>query len=152
MQCCVEPLGKIAQGFYLRDVVPRVLRQHWTEFFLPMLSGASRAKLCRVFTCAMLSQNIKTTLNRIFPAHCCYEPQRQYWTRFCPCAGFSRVSETTLHKVLTVQWRVKSIKRTLHRIFSCPMLPGASPTTSHNPFNVQCCHTSIKTRSYRNFL
>ena len=26
-------LGNIAQGFYLCNVVPRVLRQHWTEFF-----------------------------------------------------------------------------------------------------------------------
>ena len=33
-------LANITQGFYLCNVVPRVLRQHWTGFFPAMLSEA----------------------------------------------------------------------------------------------------------------
>ena len=50
-----------------------ILRQHWTGFFPvhTMLSRASWATLHKVFTCGiMLSQDFKTTLNRIF-SYCC---------------------------------------------------------------------------------
>ena len=34
MQCCVEHRGQHCKGFYLYNVVPRVLRQQWSELFL----------------------------------------------------------------------------------------------------------------------
>ena len=46
-----------AQDFYLYNVVPRELRQHWKVFFsCAMLPGASWTTLHKVFTCAMSSE------------------------------------------------------------------------------------------------
>ena len=33
LQCCLESLWEHCTNFYLCNVVPRVLRQHWTGFF-----------------------------------------------------------------------------------------------------------------------
>ena len=104
VQCCLEPLRehctrnvencarllsvqicpKKITGFYLCNVVPRVLRQHWTGFFLVHFSLEPQGQHClgyllvqccpknikttlnRIFSCAMLSGASRTTLNRIF--------------------------------------------------------------------------------------
>ena len=48
VQWCLSLLD-ITQAFYLCNIVPRVLRQHWTGFFCALLSGASRTTLHREY-------------------------------------------------------------------------------------------------------
>ena len=55
-------LSNIAQGFYLCNVVPRVLRQHWTGFFSVQHSIAPGFYLCNVVPVVL----------------------RQHWTVFIP--------------------------------------------------------------------
>ena len=105
-------LDNIAQGFYLCcNVVPRVLRQHWTGFF--SCNGVWRT-LHKVFTCVMLFQRVlRQHWRKFFPfIQCCLEASGQHCTRLLP-----------------VQCCPKRIKMTLNRIFSCAMLSGASRTT-----------------------
>ena len=53
--------------FFLYNVVPRILRQHWT-WFLPVQCCPKTIKktLKRIFSCAMWSGASMTTLHRVF--------------------------------------------------------------------------------------
>ena len=112
-----------------------LFRPHCTGFFFcAILSGASWAILCRIFSCAMLSGASRITWvftcamlsqeywKGFFLVQCCLEPQRQR------CIGF-----------LTVQCCRKSIKATLNRFFSlhCCLEPQGQYCIRFLP--VQCC-------------
>ena len=140
-------LDNIAQSLYLRNVVPRVLRQHWTGFF-PMQccpkTGFSLVQCCpksikttlnKIFSSAMLCGASWTILHKsfylcnvvprvlrqhwtgIFPLQCCLEPLGQHSTKFLP-----------------VKCCPKSVKTTLKVIFSCPTFSEASLTKLHKVF------------------
>ena len=98
-------LGNIAQSFYLCNVVPRVLRQHWTEFyhvqysleplwqhctkFLPVqcCPKSINTTFSRIFSCAMLSGSSCTTLHKVFSVTCNVVPRelRKHRTGFLLC-------------------------------------------------------------------
>ena len=97
VQCCPKSIttllnrifscGMFSQGFYLYNVVPKVLRQHWTGFFPLQCCLEPIEQHCKKFLPVQcFPKSIKTTLNSIFS-----------------CEKFSRVSRTTLHRVLHVQ-------------------------------------------------
>ena len=104
--------------FDLCNVIPRVLRQHWAEFFLmqcclePLREyciGFSAVNCCptsikttlhAIFSDAMLSGAFRATLHWFFLIQSCLEPLRQHCIEFWP-----------------VQCFPKSIKNTLNRIF-----------------------------------
>ena len=129
VQCYLDLLS-IKQGFYLCNVVPRVLRQHWTWFFYvqcclePLEQHRTRILPVAVQCC---SKRIKTARKRIFS-----------------CTMFYGTSRTTLHRVFPVQCCPRSIKTTLHRIFSYSMLFGASWATLHNISTCVMFSKSIK--------
>ena len=55
-----------SQSFYLCNVVPRVLRQHWIRFVPVQCCPKSiKTTLGRIFSCAMLSEASWTTLHKI---------------------------------------------------------------------------------------
>ena len=57
VQCCLESLGQYCTGFYLCNVAPRVLRQHWTEFFhVECCLEPLGQHYTRYFSCKVLSQ------------------------------------------------------------------------------------------------
>ena len=114
-------LGNIARSFYPHKVFQKVLRQHWTGFFLVQRCLGHIGQHCTRFLPVQCRPKsiMKTKLNRIFPVHCCYEPQGQH------CIGFS-----------PVQFCSKSIKTTWNRIFSCEILYGVSWATLHKAFPV----------------
>ena len=66
MQCCLEPLGQHGKGFYLCNVVPRVLRQNCTGLFYAMLSGASPTIWYGLWPAQSCLKSIKTTFHRVF--------------------------------------------------------------------------------------
>ena len=105
----------IAQGFDLRNVLPRVLRQHCPErsliqsFLKPL--GKDRIRFSALQCCR---KSIKTTLYKIFIIKSCLEPLGKHFIGF-----------------LVLQCCPKSIKTTLHRTFSYEKLSGASPTIFH---------------------
>ena len=126
VQCCLESLGQHCIGFCLYHVVPIVLRQDWTKFFLVMLSGASRATLhntghyfsffmffLRNVLCRLLDNNasgvnlcnvfprvLRQHWTRFFPVRCCLKPQGQYCIGFLSVNIVPRVSShgTALHR------------------------------------------------------
>ena len=70
---------------FFTNVVPRVLRQHWTGFLSSaMFPGVSRTTLHRIFPVQCCRRSIKTTLHMLFS-----------------CAILSGGSWTTLNKVFT---------------------------------------------------
>ena len=80
-------LDNIAQGFYLYNFVPRVLRQYWTGFFPVCCCLEPQGQHCTKVLKLLVQccpKRIKTTLNRIFS-----------W------AMLFGVSRTTLHRVFT---------------------------------------------------
>ena len=146
-------LDKIAKGFQLGNVFPRVLRQFCTGFLLmhccmeplgyycvsfwPAQSCLKSIEITfqRIFSYAMLSGASRTTLHRIFYL-CNVVPRvlRQNCTGFLMqcyveplglyCIGF-----------WPAQCCPKTIKTTLHRVFSYTKLSGASWTTLHKVFS-----------------
>ena len=108
-------LDKIAQGFHLSNIAPRVLRKHCTEFFLLQSCLGLLEQNCIGFLPAQFCpKSIKRTLRRIFSNTKLSDAIRQH------CIGPS-----------AAQCCPKSIKTTLHMIFSYSMLYGAFLTTLH---------------------
>ena len=84
VQCCLEPLRQHCIGFFLRNFAPGVLRQYCTRFFLtqcclePLTQGfiefwpvqycskSINTKLCRIFSCAMLSGASRSISHRFW--------------------------------------------------------------------------------------
>ena len=67
MQCCLGSLSdNIAQDFYLRNVVPRVLRQNYAEFFSKFCLEPLGQHCTGFLPVQCCPKSIKTTLNRIF--------------------------------------------------------------------------------------
>ena len=62
------------QGFYQRNVVPVVLRQHCTGFFLEQYCRELLRKKCTGF---LSLQCCPRNIHRIFLMRCCLEPLRQ---------------------------------------------------------------------------
>ena len=105
MQCCLEPQGQNYIEFSLCTVVPGVLTQCCTGFFLcnSQCCLDPLGQICshKVFICEMLSQEYQGNINSIFS-----------------CALLSGASRTTLHEVFTCSMLShKSIKTALNRIF-----------------------------------
>ena len=117
VHCYLEPRIQHCKRFYRYNVVLRVLRQHWKEFFpvqffwsLLLDNTAQGFYLCNV-----VSRVLRQDWTRFVPVCVpvfCLEPQGQYWIRFLP-----------------VQCCLKSINTTLKGIFSWAMFSGASWTT-----------------------
>ena len=78
-------LGNIAQGFYLCNVVPRILRQHWTGF-----------SMCNVVWSLLDNIAQGFYLYNVLPS-----VLRQHRTRVFSCAMLSGASWTTMHKIST---------------------------------------------------
>ena len=78
-------LGNIAQGFYLCNVVPRILRQHWTGFSMCNVVGSLLDNIAQGFY-----------LYNVLPS-----VLRQHRTRVFSCAMLSGASWTTMHKIST---------------------------------------------------
>ena len=120
LQCCFKPLGQhcigprlhkpltlngtffvfkvvwslsdnIAQGFYLCNVVARVLRQHCTGFFLIQSCLEHLGKYCIGFSAVKCSpKSIKARLNKIFSDAMLSEAFRIILHRVFICAMLSQ--------------------------------------------------------------
>ena len=95
MQCCLKPLGQLAQGFYLLrqhgtgffryNVVQRELRQHWTRCFLVKCCLEPQGQHYIEYLLEQYCpKSIKTTLNMIFSYAMLPEASWQHCTRFLP--------------------------------------------------------------------
>ena len=78
-------LDNIAQSFYLCNVVPRLLRQHWTRS-VPV-------------QCCL--EPLEQHCTKFLPVQCCSKTIKATLNKICFCATLSRTSWTTLHKVFT---------------------------------------------------
>ena len=129
-------LNNIGQGFYLHNVVPRVLRQHWRRFFLynvawSLLDNMAQDYFSYFAQCCR--KKIKTTLKKIFLVPCCLQPQgryigfflwnifpralRQHSTRFFIVQCYWQPLGQHCTRLLPVQCCPKSITTTLNWIF-----------------------------------
>ena len=78
-------LGNIKQGFYLCNVVPRVLRQHWTSFFQCNVVWSCMDNMAQGFFSYFVQccpKRIKTTLKKVFLVQCCLQNQGQHYIGF----------------------------------------------------------------------
>ena len=113
VQCCLQPQGQYYIGFFLWNIVPKVLRKHCTGFFPVQCYLQPLGQHCtRFLPVQCCPKSIKTTLNKIIPVQCCLEAVGQHCTRLLP-----------------VECCPRRIKTILNRTFSCAMLSGASRTT-----------------------
>ena len=95
----------ITQGFYLCDVVPKVLRRHWTEFL--------HVKCClEAYWTIFITRVFYLWLYNVAPRE--FKTPR---TRINSCVMSSRTSRTALHRVFLVQCCSRSIKKTLSQDF-----------------------------------
>ena len=115
MQRCLE---NIAQGFYLCNIVPRVLRQDWTKFFTSTVVWRFLDNITQgIYLCNVVPRELRQHWTGFFLVQYCLNPQGQH------CLGY-----------LLVQCCPKSIKKTLNRIFYCAMLSGTSWATLRKVF------------------
>ena len=64
------------------NIVPRILRQHWTRFFPVWCCLEPQGQYCIGYLPVQCCpRSIKTTLNRIFPVQCCLDSRGHYCTR-----------------------------------------------------------------------
>ena len=109
-------LDNIAQGFYLCNVVPRVLRQHWTKLFPCNVVWRLLDNIAQGFYLWNVVQGeLRQYWTGLFLVQCCLEPHGQH------CLGY-----------LLVQCCPKSFKTALNRIFPYAVLSGISWATLHN--------------------
>ena len=131
VQCCLKPLGQHCIELFLCNVVPGVLRQHFTGFFFyPMLSGASQTTLNRVLICAVVSRVLRQHWIGFWLVQGCSKNIKAKLHKTFSYAMLSGVSWTTLYRDFTCAIffpRVLKIK--VNRIFSYAMLSKASRTT-----------------------
>ena len=125
----------ITQGFYLCDVVPRVLRRHWTEFF--------HVKCClEAYWTIFITRGFYLWLYNVAPRE--FKTPR---TRINSCAMSSRTSRTT-HYIGFFFCNVAPgvLRKHCHRTFSGSMLSGASWLEQHCTrfLPLQCCPKGIK--------
>ena len=115
-------MDNIEQGFYLFNVVPRVLRKHWREFFLCNVVWSLMDNIAQGFYLYRVIPRVlpKITLNKCFSVQCCLEALGQHYTWFLP-----------------IQCCPKSIRTTLNMIFSCAVL--SEPLEYHILNVVQIC-------------
>ena len=83
------------QGFYLCNVVPRVLKQHWKEFF----SGNPCLELLlqhctRFYLCNVVPRVLRPHWTIFFSVYCCLEPQREHSVEYLPWQCFPRSIKT----------------------------------------------------------
>ena len=88
------------------NVVPRVLRQHWTWVFLMQCCLEPLGQHCIGF----------------WPVHCCPKSIKTTLNRIFSYALLSGASRTTLHRVFTCAMLFGASCTTLHKIFICPIL------------------------------
>ena len=153
VQCCLDPCGQHCKAFYLYYVIPRVLRQHWSEIFHVQCFLEPLGQHCtRLLPVQYCPKSIKTTLNRTFPKQCCMEPLCNLHKVFT----FGTLSQVYLCNVVPrelkeywvgcflEQWCLEPqgqhyIEYLLKQycpkiIFSCAMLSQAFWATLHNVF------------------
>ena len=153
-------LDNIAIGFPLCNTVPRVLKQHWTQFFAvqcclePLRQHDTRflhMKCCpksitkllkSIFLCAILcgsSRIVRRVLRqhwtRFFPVQYCVEPIGQHWRKFFPVKFCLKALGQHCTKFLSVQCCPKNVRTTLNRTFLHAILSGASWITLHKASN-----------------
>ena len=143
-------LGNIAQCFYLCNVVPGVLRQHWTKFFQcnvvwSLLDNMTQGFFSYFVKCC--PKKVKTALKKIFLVLCWLQLQGQRYIGFflwniAPkiliqhCTGFFSVKfylqPLGQHRTrcVSVQCCPKSITTTLNRI--CPVQCCLEPLGHHS--------------------
>ena len=145
VQCCLEPCGRHCKVFYLYNVVPRVLRQYWSEFFLEPL-GQHWTRLLPVQCCC--ESIIRHHWTIFFPVDCYLEPQGQHRIGYLLLQCCLKRINTTLNRIfpvqsclgqhctrfLTVQCCPESINATLNKVSFCALLSIASRTTLHRVF------------------
>ena len=120
--------------FYVCNVVPRVLRQHWR--------GAFPVQCCL----ESLGQNC----TRFLPMHCCFKIIKTTLYKTFPCAMLPGVCWATLHGFLLVQCCTIVLRQHWTKFFSVHncLEPLEQHCTRFIP--VQCCLKSIKTTLYMN--
>ena len=135
-------LDNIAQSFYLRNVVPWVLRQHSTRFipvqccleplaqhwtkFLPAVQcclKSIKTTLNWIFTCAMLSQEYEDNIEQdFFLCSVVWSLLDNIAQSFYLCNIVPRVIKTTSNRLFSYAMLSWDSWATLNRIFSCAIL------------------------------
>ena len=109
---------------FFTNVVPGVLRQHWTGFLSSaMLPGVSRTTLRRIFPVQCCHRSIKTTLHMLFSCAICLEALEQHWARFLLVQCCPKRNKTTLNRTFSCVMWSRASRTTLHRVFTSAMLP-----------------------------
>ena len=124
-----------------------------------MLSGVSWTIFHRFLTCVMLSQSIKTTLNRIFSCQCCMQPLEQLCIGFWHLQCFPRVLRQHWTEFFPVQCCLEPLEQNYIGFFLCKGVPGVLKDNISQPlrqhckgfWSVSCCPRSIKTTLHRIF-
>ena len=154
-----SPLDNIVQGFYLRNVVARVLREHWTRFFPCNVVWSLLDNMAQVFFSYFVQccpKKIKTTLKTIFSCAMLSVAQGHYVGFFLwniapkvlrqHCTGFFPVQyylQPMLRKVFTCAMLSQTFYGNIEQDFSHATLSGKYCTRF---LPVQYCPKSIKTR------
>ena len=119
-------LGNIAQGFQLRDFVPKELRQHSKEFFRVQCCLEPFGQHCKTYLSVQSVQccpmKMQTTSKRIFLVQCCLKSQGQHNMGFFLCNFVPRVlkQECTVFFPVAILSGASWVK--LHKVFACGML------------------------------
>ena len=85
VRCCLQPQGHHYIGFFLWNIVPKVLRQHCTGFFLCNVIYSLLGNIAQGFyLCNVGQREFRQHWTRFFPVQCCLEPLEKHCTRLLP--------------------------------------------------------------------
>ena len=109
---------------FFTNVVPRVLRQHWTGFY-PLLCclESQEQHYIRFFQCNVVTEVLRQYCTCFFPVQYCLEALEQHWTRFLPVQCCPKRNKTTLNRIFSCVMWSRASRTTLHRVFTSAMLP-----------------------------
>ena len=111
--------ANIAQIFQLHNVILKVLRQHWTGFFLYSVALSLTGNIAYGFDlCNVVSRILRQNCTDFFLIQCSTEPLRQHCIGFSPVEFFSKSIQTTFHRNLSYGKSSEAFWVTLHKVFT----------------------------------
>ena len=111
------------QSFYLCNVVPRELRQHWKGFFLVQCClKPEQQHYTGLFLCNVVPRVLTQHWTWLFPVQCCLKSLGQHYTRFFHVQCYPSSIKITLHRIIFRAMLSQASWATLHKVFTCAML------------------------------
>ena len=123
MQYYLGPFGQHCIKFQLCNVVPRVLRQNWTERFLIQCCLELLGEHCIRFSPVQCYPKlIKTIFHTIFFKQYSLEALGQHCIGFWPAYFCQKSINTTFHRISSYVKLCGASRITLHRVLAWAML------------------------------